>query len=90
MATIPRVATEQIRTGHNSVAILPIANGAAPAKFDNEERILDTIRQHLREARRNNAIGKLTFELDINRGGVSRYWVDVLVNYRFLENVPAV
>ncbi len=61
-----------------------------PERFKNEEHIIDRIRAHLREARKNSAVGKLTFELDINRGGVTRFWVDLLVKYRFLEGESAV
>lgn len=59
-------------------------------RFDNEAKILETVRAHLREARRNSAVGRIVFELDVNRGGVARSWVELTCRYRFLENLGAV
>jgi hypothetical protein len=64
--------------------------GHPAGNFEKEEMILNTIRQHLREAKRNQAIGKLTVELEFVRGGVSKGWVGCQVNYRFLENFETV
>jgi hypothetical protein len=65
----------------NSVETLPIG------RFEKEDQLLETIRQHLREAWRNRAVGRMTFEFEFNRGGVGKAYIGMDVHYRFLTNV---
>lgn len=65
-------------------------NGARPAKpTGREQRVLDMILAHLREARENDAIGKMTFELEFARGGIKGCYIGLNVSYRFMENMTA-
>jgi hypothetical protein len=41
----------------------------------------------LREAWRNRAVGRMTFEFEFNRGGVGKAYIGMDVHYRFLTNV---
>ncbi len=63
---------------------------AVAKQFKNEDALVEKVREHLREAARNSAINKMTFEFEFNRGGVTKSHIDLEVRYRYLENSPAV
>jgi hypothetical protein len=72
--------------------------GGGPAGgFRNEEAILAKVREHLREAYRNQAVNRLTFRFEFNRGGgrpdgprsVARSYVELEVHYSYQEGSGA-
>jgi hypothetical protein len=55
----------------------------------NEERILEQVRHHLREAVAVGTVKELGFKFDLSGGGPRRSKIKVTVEYEFLENVDA-
>ena len=50
-----------------------------------EAKLLELIRSRIREARRSHITGKLTFEIQLMKGGPSNTYTEVGVTYRILE-----
>lgn len=48
------------------------------------------IRSHLEEARRNKAVGDLVMRFKFEKGGLRASKVGVVIEYEFVNNMPAV
>jgi hypothetical protein len=53
--------------------------------LEREEKILQTIRYHLREAHQNSAVGELFFRLEFKNGGLRRSNIGMKVEYEFVD-----
>lgn len=51
-----------------------------------EAKILDIIRERLREARRSRITGKVCFEIQLMKGGPGSVYTEIGVTYKILES----
>ncbi len=56
---------------------------------EKEERVLSLVRQHLREARRNAAVGELVFRFQMKNGGIRQSSIGLKVEYEFVSGESA-
>ena len=75
--------------GHNTVQTTNITTTADRRWLDREEKILHIVRQHLREAHGNTAVGDLVFRFEFKNGGIRKRTIKVGVDYEFVAGADA-